>query len=257
MRRQSTAMAAMTGHPIYILDARGAAVGAAASPLQSSSAPASTSEPVQPGTALGRDSDGDAGWQQKLADDAVATLRAGNLPRPSPLAVPPLGFPEEVAAWRAGGTWKPREVAQRADEAMTQYYNHIAQGMQPDQAAAWASNIDAESRGNYQQHQKPKGPAYGLMQWEPARRQQFRDLFGIAMEDATEKQQYQFRDWELHRHWGWRDAIDQADNAGDRSAMIMSKFEGPAEQIKAGKDRANLANAILERARADAERRKR
>ncbi len=254
------ALAPLAGRAGYLANATNLAVEADPSPILSAAAPkpapTSVSAP-QPGSSATQNTAEGQNWQQQMADDTIASLRDGPLGRRAVLKVPPLGFPEDVAPWREGGRWKPKAVGQLAENAMTQYYNHIEQGMQPEDAAAWAANIEAESHGNYRQKQQPKGPGYGLLQWEGARRKQFQDLFGIAMQDATQEQQYRFRDWELRRHPSWRRAIDETDNVGDRAAMIMNKFEVPAETIKAGADRANLANAILERARADAERKKR
>jgi hypothetical protein len=257
--RQLMALAPVAGRAGYVANARNLAIGADPSPILSAPIVNRVPAPVRsPQTDLGADQDAADGqrWRQQMADDTVASLRDVGLPRRDVLKVPPLGFPEDVAAWREGGRWQPKAVGQLAANAMTQYYNHIEQGMQPEVAAAWAANIEAESHGNFRQKQLPRGPGYGLMQWESPRRKQFQDLFGIAMEDATQEQQYRFRDWELRRHWAWRRSIDETDNAGDRAAMIMTKFEAPAEKVKAGADRANLANAILERARTDAEQKK-
>jgi hypothetical protein len=93
----------------------------------------------------------------------------------------------------------PQEVEIRAANAMRMYQIHVARGMQPEEAAGWAANAEAESRGDHRARQ-PGGPGRGLFQWGSDivrfdRRRDFERLFGHPIENSTEAEQLAFRDW--------------------------------------------------------------
>jgi len=135
------------------------------------------------------------------------------------------------------------------------YKIHRALGMTPEQAAGWAANAVAESRGDYRRHQDRHGPGYGLFQWgsdNPRldRRPIFQRVFGHPIQQSTEQEQLQFRDWELAHNYAWAARhIDRASSAGDIAAAVTHFYEGPADWRHAMWDRANIAEAIMRRVR--------
>jgi hypothetical protein len=150
-----------------------------------------------------------------------------------------------------GGAPIGDEAELHAAHAWDQYMKNRARGMDLDKAAGWTGVSEAESGGNYRKHQNP-GPAYGYLQWERPRREQFEKLFGFPMEQATEDEQLQFRDWELaNTHTGARDKIDRAAGPGDTAAAITEYYEAPdkkrRERFK--RERAAIAEAVARRAR--------
>lgn len=165
------------------------------------------------------------------------------------------------APWRIGGTKHPPEVEALADRGIRMYKIHRALGMRPEEAAAWAANAVAESRGDYRRPQRsrrpggPAGPGYGLFQWgspDPRldRRPAFKKVFGHPIQQSSEREQLQFRDWELaHSYPGLARQLARASSAGDMAAAITHIYEGPADWPHIMIDRANIAEAIMRRAR--------
>lgn len=157
--------------------------------------------------------------------------------------------------WRTGGRMSRQEVERRAANAMRVYQVHLARGMTPEQAAGWAANAEAESRSNYRSRQEGGGPGRGLFQWgankaKYDRRLIFQRLFGHSIEQSTEKEQLDFRDWELvHTQASAAKKISQAKTAGEIAATVTLHYERPDDKFKAAIDRANIAETILRRAR--------
>lgn len=146
-----------------------------------------------------------------------------------------------------------QEVDQHAANAMRMYKIHIDRGMSPEQAAGWAANSQAESGGDYTRRQ-PGGPGRGLFQWgsdipQLDRRIQFQQQYGYPIEQSSENDQLKFRDWELANFPGVARRISQARTAGDIADAITRFYEIPRDRDIAAADRANIAEAILQRAR--------
>ena len=147
-----------------------------------------------------------------------------------------------------------QQVGRHAAHAMSMYQVHLDRGWTPEQAAGWAANAEAESRGNYKADQTP-GPGYGLFQWganKPSldRRITFEKVFGHPIQQSTEAQQLAFRDWELkHSYAPVARGLAKATTAGDASAIITRGYEGPKAIVSATADRANIAEAIIRLAR--------
>ncbi|HEU0309630.1 MAG TPA: phage tail tip lysozyme [Sphingomicrobium sp.] len=146
----------------------------------------------------------------------------------------------------------PKEVGKRAASAMHMYRIHLALGMRPEEAAGWAANAEAESRGDYRARQ-PGGPGRGLFQWgahDPKldRRLDFRRLFGHPIEQSTAAEQLVFRDWELaHTEARAAKEIAKARGAGNIAAAIAIHYERPENKFQRAIDRANIAEEIIRR----------
>jgi len=166
-----------------------------------------------------------------------------------------LGSAKTTASkWRTGGKMGKREVEQRAANAMRMYHIHIARGMTPDEAAAWAANAEAESRGDYRAVQ-PGGPGRGLFQWgndeaKFDRRRHFQRLFGRPIEKSTEAEQLAFRDWELaNTEISAARKIAKAQGAANISSAIVFHYERPQDKEIRAIDRANIAEEIIRMAK--------
>ena len=148
-----------------------------------------------------------------------------------------------------------KEVEARADHAMQQYRRELARGKTPEEAAAWAANSEAESRGDPSAHQEPKGPGRGLFQWGSTkpqwdRRPTFQRVMNLPIEQATADQQLDFRDWELRNtHKSTQRHIDAALTVAAKSTAITNLYLGPADKIGAAEDRARIAEAIYRKAK--------
>jgi hypothetical protein len=177
---------------------------------------------------------------------SAVTRRAGVSP-PSRAPSPPL--------WRPGGDLSVSSVEGLADDAMRAYKIHVARGMTPEQAAGWAANVIAESHDDYRLHQRSHGPGYGLFQWGsdiPSldRRPNFKKVFGHSIYDSSEREQYEFRDWELaHNYAPAARRIGRETSAGDIALAITDAYEHPAHWQQRAIDRANIAEAIMRRVR--------
>ena len=159
------------------------------------------------------------------------------------------------APWRSGGRWDATEVERRAGNAMRLYDQFVAGGMHPYEAAGWAANAAGESDSNYRSNE-PGGQGYGLFQvTHPARRRAFQRRYGHPIEQSTEAEQLDFRQWEIDntfrhvpRHFR------SARSPGDYAEVITRYYEIPANPDEDSADRANIAEAIrardLERQRA-------
>lgn len=158
--------------------------------------------------------------------------------------------------WRHGGTMSRQEVETRAANAMRMYELHRLRGMTPEQAAGWAANAEAESTGDFRKKQNAgRGPGRGLFQWgsnvpKLDRRRDFDRVFGHSLDQSTEQEQLDFRDWELaHTQRSAAREIEKAKSAGDVAAAITKHYEGPRDQHREAADRANIAEAIHRRAK--------
>lgn len=153
--------------------------------------------------------------------------------------------------WRTAGRMSPQEVEKRAANAMRMYQVHRARGMSPEQAAGWAANAEAESNSDYRKKQGNGEPGRGLFQWGSKvpkldRRRDFEQQFGHSIEQSTEAEQLQFRDWELaHGQQPAARKIARAKSAGDIAAAITIHYEAPKHKFNVAADRANIAEAIL------------
>lgn len=163
------------------------------------------------------------------------------------------GHADGPNGWREGGVMHAKEIEQRANHAMPQFYDNIARGMPVDDAAAWAANSEVESRGNPAAVQDGGGPGRGYFQLGAPiakldRRLLFQKVMGVSIEHATLDQQLKFKDWELgHTEKGAKKKIDSANGAGAKAYAISLYFLRPGAKVKAAIDRANLAEAILRR----------
>lgn len=136
------------------------------------------------------------------------------------------GGPKAKQRRRKTQPMSQQDVQQHAAHAMGQYQRELARGKTPVEAAAWAANSEAESRGDPSKHQDGGGPGRGLFQWgdpRPAydRRATFQKVMGMPVDQATADQQLNFRDWELQnteksasRH------IDAAQGVVDKTRAI-------------------------------------
>lgn len=191
--------------------------------------------------------------------------RATGAPSPNP-STPKLPQPKRTApseparprTWRQGGDLKPAEVESRADRAMAQYYENRSRGMQPDEAAAWAANSEIESFGDHTLRQVGGGPGRGLYQWgsdvsQLDHRIDFEQAMRVPIERSTRDQQHRFRDHELNnKERSAKLAIDAASGAGDKAFVISMRYLRPASKELTATARANLAEAILRKARLQA-----
>lgn len=150
----------------------------------------------------------------------------------------------------------PAEVERQADLGMRLYKIHRALGMSPERAAGWSANAVAEGHGNYRERQNNgRSPGFGHFQWgsnspELDRRRTFKQVFGHPIQESSEPEQFQFRDWELaHSYRQLARQIDGASSAGEIAAAIARIYEHPADWRHAMLDRANIAEAIMRRAR--------
>jgi len=151
-----------------------------------------------------------------------------------------------AANWRSGGRMSRREVDLHTANAMRMYNIHVSRGMRPEQAAAWAANIEAESKGNYRSSQ-PGGPGRGLLQWGDGNREKlFQQQYGHPIEESTEAEQLNFRDWELtHTEIRAAKKIAAAKGAGDIASAITIYYLRPENKFRDAADRANIAEAII------------
>jgi hypothetical protein len=85
--------------------------------------------------------------------------------------------------------------------------------------------------------------------WEHPRQHIFQERYGHPIQQSTEAEQLDYRDWELgHTYAGRARHIPQAASAGDIAAAITHHYEGPADWQHSMWDRSNIAEAILRRA---------
>jgi hypothetical protein len=104
-------------------------------------------------------------------------------------------------------------------------------------------------------HRIPRGPGYGLFQWgstDPRadRRRIFEQVFRHPIQQSSEREQLQFRDWELaHSYRRLARQLAGAASAGDMAAAITQVYERPGDWRHIMIDRANIAEAIMRRAR--------
>jgi len=164
------------------------------------------------------------------------------------------GAKPDAPKWRSGGHMSRQEVGQRATNAMRMYRIHLALGMRPEEAAGWAANAEAESRGDYRAVQRP-GPGRGLFQWGSEkekfdRRRDFQKLFGHSIERSTEAEQLAFRDWErTNTEMGAAKKIAKTKSAADIAIAIAIHYERPDDKEKRAIDRANIAEEIIRKSR--------
>ena len=174
----------------------------------------------------------------------------------SPTSKVPAKAPDLPKDWRKGGVMPFQTTEKRADHAMSQFNENIARGMAFEDAAAWAANSEAESRGDHTLRQESGGPGRGFFQLgsnvaKMDRRIDFQDAMGVSIEKSTKEQQLQFRDWELaHKEWGAKRKIDAAVGAGDKAHAIAMYYLRPAHKQVRAIERANLAEAIIRRVKA-------
>jgi len=164
---------------------------------------------------------------------------------------PPDGSTE--SDWHSGGAMAPSSVDAHAAHAMSQYQNNLAQGMSPDEAAAWAANSEAESGGDPSKVQQGGGPGRGLYQWGATtakydRRIDFQKFAGVPIESSTLSQQNAFRDWELaNTEKAAKRKIDNAQGAAGKAYAIAVNYTRSKNKCTDAIDRANIANAIKRR----------
>jgi hypothetical protein len=143
------------------------------------------------------------------------------------------------------------EVEARAAHAMDQYHQEIARGKSPAEAAAWAANSEAESRGDPAMHQEGGGPGRGLFQWGsniPAldRRNDFEKEQRMPVDRASADKQRDFRDWELaHTEIPARNHIGAATTTAGKARAIAIYYDRPKDAIHVADDRARIAEAII------------
>jgi hypothetical protein len=124
---------------------------------------------------------------------------------------------------------------------MNQYRDEIARGMTPAEAAGWAANSEAESRGDPSMHQRG-GPGRGLYQWGATdsahdRREIFKQQMNTPIESATAAQQRDFRDWELaNTERSAKRHIDAATTTAGKSMAITIYYVRPAHARRAADD---------------------
>jgi hypothetical protein len=149
----------------------------------------------------------------------------------------------------------PAQVEAHAEHAMDQYQQELSRGKTPEEAAAWATNSEAESGGDPAKHQVGGGPGKGRFQWgsrNPAfdRSATFQKVMKVTVDQATIDQQLNFRDWELQNtHKSAQRHIDAATTVSDKSRAITKYYLGPADVVGASEDRARIAEAIYRKAK--------
>lgn len=146
------------------------------------------------------------------------------------------------------------EVDAHAAHAMDQYRQELAHGLPPADAAAWAANSEVESQGDPARHQIGGGPGRGLFQWgsdRPAydRRIDFQNRMHIPIDQASAKQQRDFRDFELNNKFKpARNHINAATTVAGKARAISNFYIKPYERIYNADNRARIAVAIIRNA---------
>lgn len=200
------------------------------------------------GVALGRDAlDG------KLSAD-VAAIGSNWLPavRETSVAASKMDRAADkmlqASGWRAGGRFGTKKVGSLAAGAMPLYRRFLAHGDSPEAAAAWAASAMAESGGDPHRKQ-PGGDGYGLFQWGPSRRADFKKIFGYDMSRASLDDEVKFRDWELtHKESAAGRWINAAQGAAAKGDAVSRRFERPGSIDRDSADRANVAAEIMKNA---------
>lgn len=175
--------------------------------------------------------------------------------RPNPRWLPDMAEPD---GWEAGGNISsPEQIREHAVNAYRQFKINVGRGMSPQEAGGWAANSEIESGNKHTRRQDP-GPGRGLYQWganDPRldRRIPFQERYGHPIEQSTEEEQLDFRDWELRNSYAnvrrrldaEQARTDRPPSAGRMSDIIMRYYESPREQERNGIDRRNIANELI------------
>lgn len=204
------------------------------------------------------------GGRARIGPEGVRNPRLGNEERarirPRPTNRSWLPVPPPLDPWQTGGRWPDRDdILRHAKRAVRLYKIHLDLDMSPGEAAAWASNAQAESGGDHQRREILRRPrrdgsvGHGTFQvTHPDRRANFLRLVGVPVEQSTERQQLKFRDWELgntYRRVAQRLRAAQSRRSpaspGDLAEIIARDYEAPGDIQETVVDRRNIANELL------------
>lgn len=122
----------------------------------------------------------------------------------------------------------------------------IAAGFSSADATALSANAVRESGADYRAKEKGGG-GVGLWQWtNKARKNNFKRIMGVSVDQSTEDQQIAFLKWELENteKGGWQKAHRDGADAGAVAAGFTRHVERPKDADRDAAERAAVARAL-------------